>query len=29
MAQTNDQRWQGFYANIQRYFPFPGAWKPE
>jgi pimeloyl-ACP methyl ester carboxylesterase len=29
MAQTNDQRWQGFYANIQRYFPSPGAWKPE
>ena len=28
MAQTNDQRWQGFYANIRRYFP-PGAWKPE
>jgi pimeloyl-ACP methyl ester carboxylesterase len=29
MAQTNDQRWQGFYANIRRYFPSPGAWKPE
>ena len=29
MAQTNDQRWQGFYANIRRYFPGPGAWKPE
>lgn len=29
MAQTNDQRWQAFYANIQRYFPAPGAWKPE
>ncbi len=29
MAQTNDQRWQGFYANIRRYFPTPGAWKPE
>lgn len=28
MAQTNDQRWQGFYANIRRYFP-PGTWKPE
>ncbi len=28
MAQTDDQRWQGFYANIRRYFP-PGAWKPE
>jgi pimeloyl-ACP methyl ester carboxylesterase len=29
MAQTNDQRYQGFYANIRRYFPAPGAWKPE
>ncbi len=29
MAQTNDQRWQGFYANIRRYFPSPGAWKPD
>ena len=29
MAQTNDQRYQGFYANIRRYFPSPGAWKPE
>jgi len=29
MEQTNDQRWQGFYANIRRYFPSPGAWKPE
>jgi pimeloyl-ACP methyl ester carboxylesterase len=29
MAQTDDQRWQGFYANIHRYFPAPGAWKPE
>ena len=29
MAQTDDQRWAGFYANIQRYFPSPGAWKPE
>jgi pimeloyl-ACP methyl ester carboxylesterase len=29
LAQTNDQRWQGFYANIRRYFPSPGAWKPE
>jgi pimeloyl-ACP methyl ester carboxylesterase len=29
MAQTNDQRWQGFYANIRHYFPSPGAWKPE
>ena len=29
MAQTHDQRYQGFYANIRRYFPSPGAWKPE
>jgi pimeloyl-ACP methyl ester carboxylesterase len=29
MAQTNDQRWQAFYANIRRYFPSPGVWKPE
>ncbi len=29
MAQTNDQLWQGFYANIRRYFPSPDAWKPE
>src|SRR5579864_5453579 len=29
MTQTNDQRWQGFYANIRRYFPSRGAWKPE
>jgi pimeloyl-ACP methyl ester carboxylesterase len=29
MAETNDQRWQGFYANIRRYFPSPGAWKPD
>ena len=28
MAQSNDQRWQAFYANINRYFP-PGTWKPE
>jgi len=27
MAASHDQLWQGFYANIQRYFP--GAWKPE
>src|SRR5690242_8538613 len=27
MAQTHDQLWRGFYANIQRYFP--DAWKPE
>jgi pimeloyl-ACP methyl ester carboxylesterase len=29
MAQTNDQRYQAFYANIRRYFPASGAWKPE
>jgi pimeloyl-ACP methyl ester carboxylesterase len=29
MAQTNDQRWAAFYQNIRRYFPSPGAWKPE
>jgi pimeloyl-ACP methyl ester carboxylesterase len=28
VGQTDDQRWQGFYANIRRYFPSPGAWKP-
>ena len=28
LAQTNDQRWQGFSASIHRYFP-PGTWKPE
>jgi pimeloyl-ACP methyl ester carboxylesterase len=28
MAETPDQLYQGFYANIQRYFP-AGAWKPE
>jgi pimeloyl-ACP methyl ester carboxylesterase len=27
MAQTHDQAWQAFYANIRRYFP--DAWKPE
>jgi len=27
MAQSHDQAWRAFYANIQRYFP--GAWKPE
>jgi pimeloyl-ACP methyl ester carboxylesterase len=29
MAQTQDQLYQAFYANIRRYFPAPGAWKPE
>jgi pimeloyl-ACP methyl ester carboxylesterase len=29
MAQSNDQRYQAFYANVRRYFPAPGAWKPE
>jgi pimeloyl-ACP methyl ester carboxylesterase len=28
MSQTRDQLYQGFYANIRRYFP-EGAWKPE
>src|SRR5579862_4942671 len=28
LGQTDDQRWQGFYTNIRRYFP-PGTWKPE
>jgi pimeloyl-ACP methyl ester carboxylesterase len=28
MAQTHDQLYRGFYANIRRYFP-EGAWKPE
>src|SRR6266404_4004687 len=27
MAQSRDQAWQAFYANIRRYFP--DAWKPE
>jgi pimeloyl-ACP methyl ester carboxylesterase len=27
MAQTHDQTYQAYYANIRRYFP--GAWKPE
>jgi len=29
MASTRDQLYQGFYATIRRYFPSPGAWKPE
>ena len=29
MAQSHDQIYQAFYANIRRYFPTPGAWKPE
>jgi pimeloyl-ACP methyl ester carboxylesterase len=29
MAQSRDQLYQGFYATIRRYFPSPGAWKPE
>jgi pimeloyl-ACP methyl ester carboxylesterase len=29
MAQSRDQLYQAFYANIRRYFPAPGAWKPE
>jgi pimeloyl-ACP methyl ester carboxylesterase len=28
MAQTHDQLYRGFYANIRRYFP-AGTWKPE
>jgi pimeloyl-ACP methyl ester carboxylesterase len=28
MAESQDQLYQGFYANIRRYFP-PGTWKPE
>ena len=28
MAQSHDQIYQGFYANIRRYFP-PGSWKTE
>src|SRR5580658_1532279 len=28
MAQNHDQLYQGFYANIHRYFP-PGTWEPE
>jgi pimeloyl-ACP methyl ester carboxylesterase len=29
MASSQDQLYQGFYATIRRYFPSPGAWKPE
>ena len=29
MAQSHDQLYQAFYANIRRYFPMPGEWKPE
>jgi pimeloyl-ACP methyl ester carboxylesterase len=29
MAQSHDQIYQEFYATIRRYFPSPGAWKPE
>jgi pimeloyl-ACP methyl ester carboxylesterase len=29
MSQSHDQLYQAFYANIRRYFPAPGAWKPE
>jgi pimeloyl-ACP methyl ester carboxylesterase len=29
MAQSHDQIYQAFYATIRRYFPTPGAWKPE
>src|ERR1700678_125748 len=27
MAQSHDQIYQAFSANIRRYFPSPGAWK--
>jgi pimeloyl-ACP methyl ester carboxylesterase len=29
MAQSHDQVYQANYATIRRYFPSPGAWKPE
>jgi pimeloyl-ACP methyl ester carboxylesterase len=29
MGQSHDQIYQEFYATIRRYFPTPGAWKPE
>ena len=29
MGSTQDQLYQAFYATIRRYFPSPGAWKPE
>src|SRR5260370_31172600 len=29
MSMTHDQLYQAFYANIRRYFPTPGSWKPE
>jgi pimeloyl-ACP methyl ester carboxylesterase len=29
MSQSQDQLYQAFYATIRRYFPTPGAWKPE
>ena len=29
MSLSHDQLYQAFYANIRRYFPTPGAWKPE
>jgi len=29
MSLTHDQLYQAFSANIHRYFPTPGSWKPE
>ena len=29
MAQSHDQVYQANYATIRRYFPTPGAWKPD
>jgi pimeloyl-ACP methyl ester carboxylesterase len=29
LQQSHDELYQGYYATIQRYFPSPGAWKPE
>lgn len=29
MESTPEQLYQGFYDNIRRYFPAPGAWKDE
>jgi pimeloyl-ACP methyl ester carboxylesterase len=29
MGRSHDQVWQQYNATIRRYFPTPGAWKPE
>jgi pimeloyl-ACP methyl ester carboxylesterase len=29
MGRSHDQVYQQYYATIRRYFPTPGAWKPE